>query len=400
MPTHITLLRILVSSPEDMASHRNIVRSAAEELNQSFLSGMDVRLEVISWDTHGAPDLGSDPQAVLNRQLNNWDIYIGLLGNRFGTPTPRADSGTEEEFNAAYQRWSNNNRSCRIMFYFSDAPVPPSQLDPEQLAKVQFFRSKLGRLGSLYWTFRDPAELGLFVRKHLTHTIRNYGKDWGPTAGAGLSVPSRKKPLTDEKQKSIELEDTEEEDDTLLDITADTETSIESFTSSLKRMTAAIEEMGENLEQRKREMEELQNRDRVTARNVKAIARTAADGIRVMASTVDEEIPPFRQSWSEIRKGFFRLLSLTEVTSQGDAQALEKLETVLEVVQGVAAKSIPAVSSLQEALESGSSMSRDIRKSARQARSTLKDLLVEFNYVETQIGEIRRALREKIGAKA
>ena len=42
--------------------------------------------------------LGIDAQDVINRQLGEYDIFLGIMNTRFGSPTHRADSGTEEEF--------------------------------------------------------------------------------------------------------------------------------------------------------------------------------------------------------------------------------------------------------------------------------------------------------------
>lgn len=51
------------------------------------------------FETDIMPGFGSDPQAVINEQINDdFDIFVGLLKGKFGTPTPRAGSGTEEEF--------------------------------------------------------------------------------------------------------------------------------------------------------------------------------------------------------------------------------------------------------------------------------------------------------------
>ncbi|MFB3094285.1 MAG: DUF4062 domain-containing protein, partial [Candidatus Acidiferrales bacterium] len=87
MARDIIELRVFVSTTSDMASERLAVKSAVDELNRTALADRGFRLEVVSWETHGTPDFGTDAQAVLNRQLREWDIYIGILGHRFGTPT-------------------------------------------------------------------------------------------------------------------------------------------------------------------------------------------------------------------------------------------------------------------------------------------------------------------------
>ena len=58
------------------------------------------------------------------------------------------------------------------MIYFKDAPLAPSQIDPDQLARVQRFRSSLGNEGGLYWNFGEIDEFERLVRLHLTRQIQ------------------------------------------------------------------------------------------------------------------------------------------------------------------------------------------------------------------------------------
>ncbi|PYL26201.1 MAG: hypothetical protein DMF37_02915 [Verrucomicrobia bacterium] len=53
--------------------------------------------------------MGADAQDVINHQLAEYDIFLGIMSCRFGSPTKRAHSGTEEEFNRAGFR-----NICRI----------------------------------------------------------------------------------------------------------------------------------------------------------------------------------------------------------------------------------------------------------------------------------------------
>jgi hypothetical protein len=108
------------------------------------LSSQGLQLELLGWETHAYPQFGEDPQAVINNQIGtDYDIFIGVLWARIGTPTPRHPSGTLEEFQTAYQKWQAGRGSVNLMIYFKDEPVPPSKLDPAQLAHVQSFKNEL-----------------------------------------------------------------------------------------------------------------------------------------------------------------------------------------------------------------------------------------------------------------
>ena len=55
-------------------------------------------------DANAYPGFGTDPQGVVNEEIgDDYEIFIGPLWSRFGTPTPRAFSGTQEEFERVYE---------------------------------------------------------------------------------------------------------------------------------------------------------------------------------------------------------------------------------------------------------------------------------------------------------
>ena len=93
MATTITQLRVFLSGPQDTAMERRIVEKTIRELNRMDpLDGVSFKL--IRWEKDILPGAGNGPQDVINRAVNNqYDIFIGLLWKRMGTPTGRASSG-------------------------------------------------------------------------------------------------------------------------------------------------------------------------------------------------------------------------------------------------------------------------------------------------------------------
>ncbi len=116
-------IRLFLSSPGDVAAERDRVRSVVARLNRQWEDVYDIDMEIIDWRTHVAPNAGR-PQEVINEQIGEYDIFLGMMWKRFGTPTGVADSGTEEEFNIAFKNWEKFKRP-RILFYFSKAEYSP-----------------------------------------------------------------------------------------------------------------------------------------------------------------------------------------------------------------------------------------------------------------------------------
>ena len=75
------------------------------------------------------------------------------MWTRFGTPTGRAGSGTEEEFNRVFEQWEKDENSVSILLYFKEAMVDPSSLDLAQLAAVRAFQDRVKAMGGLIGHF-------------------------------------------------------------------------------------------------------------------------------------------------------------------------------------------------------------------------------------------------------
>jgi hypothetical protein len=168
VPEQVTKLQIFVASPGDVEVERERLKQAVDELNLTLGRTAKLYLELVQWKTHAWPGFGDDAQAVINRQIQPYDIFVGIMWTRLGTPTQRSASGTVEEFERAHQRWSEHGRPT-ILFYFNTAP-PPANGDPEQLQAVEAFKRFLDDHG-LYWEYDGADEFERSARQHLYQEI-------------------------------------------------------------------------------------------------------------------------------------------------------------------------------------------------------------------------------------
>lgn len=169
MPLCVNKIKIFVASPGDVEIERRTLEAVIKELNSTIAPEKNIVLELVRWETHCHPSMGR-PQEVINRQIARYDIFLGIMWKRFGSPTGIADSGTEEEFSSAYTTWLKHN-SPRIMFYFCQAPfMPRNAKDIEQLSKVLSFRQELQKKG-LTWNYADSQTFANTIRPHLVRTL-------------------------------------------------------------------------------------------------------------------------------------------------------------------------------------------------------------------------------------
>jgi hypothetical protein len=197
-------IRIFVSSPSDVESERNQLTKVVSDLNATITSvaiEKGISLELLKWETHTTPALNpGGAQGVVTQQIGTYDLLIGIMWKRFGTPTPRCGSGTEEEFRVAYESW-NRTRTPEIMFYFCQAPfpLPRDQEELNQLQKVAAFRNELSQKG-LLGEYEDRDSFADVARAHLNLVL---GRIFS-TASAQREAMQRISSTAMEKDSAVE----------------------------------------------------------------------------------------------------------------------------------------------------------------------------------------------------
>lgn len=157
----ITAYDLLISFPGDVIEYLGAIRQSVENFNRVF--GRINNIEVVTkhWTTDSYPQSGDKPQELLNKQLvRDCDAAVALFWTRFGTPTDKYASGTEEEIEEML------SAGKQVFMYFLDAPINPSQVDMEQYKKIIDFRKKYKDKG-IYAIIKDKEELQRKFTNHL-----------------------------------------------------------------------------------------------------------------------------------------------------------------------------------------------------------------------------------------
>jgi uncharacterized protein DUF4062 len=169
LPRTAIVLNVLIASPSDVSEEREIVTSAVHAWNAAHYPNTGIMLNPIRWETHSFPASGDRPQAIVNRQIvDEGDFLIGIFGNRVGTPTGEAQSGTIEEI----ERFRKAGKY--VALYFSTADVP-RDADRDQLTALEDYQRER-RKDTLYSTFGRSEELRQLVSQHLPHIVSEVHK--------------------------------------------------------------------------------------------------------------------------------------------------------------------------------------------------------------------------------
>lgn len=165
----VKIFKAFIASPSDTNSEREICEKVFSEINASLGNIYNFRLESLKWEKDVRPTIKDiDGQTEIFNQIGDeFQIFIGMMNKKFGAPTLRAGSGTEEEFNAAFNRFQKE-KNLEVIFYFNDEPPKAmSELVPSELIKIETFKKKIQPLG-IYGIYNGISDFEDKLRKNLT----------------------------------------------------------------------------------------------------------------------------------------------------------------------------------------------------------------------------------------
>jgi|GEM_PF-3235293 len=164
MPYRATVYRVVVGSPSDVAEERLAARDTIYSWNDHNSQRFGAVMLPVLWETHSTPEIGDQPQAIINRQIiDDGHILVCLFWTRVGTPTSEAQSGTIEEI----ERFAKSGKP--VMIYFCTRAFPQN-VDLDQLSGLRDFKDQIRRRG-LVDEFGSTTELVQRLQRHLTTTI-------------------------------------------------------------------------------------------------------------------------------------------------------------------------------------------------------------------------------------
>ena len=329
MPRQETILSVFVASPNDVDEERNRLEDIIREFNKLWSRQLRIRLELIRWETDSYPSFGEDPQSVINAQIpEDFDLFIGIMWYRFGTPTTRAGSGTVEEFRRAKDRYDADPDSLQIMIYFKDSPAPvsPTQLDADQLGEVTRFRSSLGSEGGLYWTFQTTDDFEKLVRIHLTKYIQT----WQSRNDISRPVSAPEVEITT-TEEALDQSDTDEVG--LLDLVEQFEDSFSTVQEITERISNATAEIGEKINVRADEMSEFASGpDAQNPRAGKRLIAKAAGDMDQYVHRIESELPLFSRQLDAGLRALTQAAALS-IDYNFEREDLEQAKETLETVR-------------------------------------------------------------------
>ncbi|MBI1358258.1 MAG: hypothetical protein GC160_28315 [Acidobacteria bacterium] len=192
---------IFLASPGDVNAERQAVRAFFEEFNITTAGHWGVRFTVVDWENYATVGVGRPQELITEQTLKTYKdslaLVIGLMGQRFGTPSGAAESGTEEEFEWALAHWRQHQRP-EIKWYFRkidrfEAPASPDEIQAAlgQWERVRAFRRRLdeGEPRVFAGEYANAAAFPEVLRRDLRLWLEDPQRQWAakpePTPDAG-----------------------------------------------------------------------------------------------------------------------------------------------------------------------------------------------------------------------
>ncbi len=385
MPSTITKYKIFLASPSDVQDERDSIDEVINELNLTFGKQQDIHLELLKWETHSAPAIAiNHPQEIINTDLGkDYDLFIGLIWKKFGTPTSEADSGTEEEFLNAYNRFLENPNSLQILFYFNSKPVSMNDMNPEQLLKIQNFRTDIGKNKKvLYWEYQDTQQLSKFLRIHIPQRILELRKN------------EQNKVAIVETKEVLEVEILKEEYG-LIDYQEMIEDNIRESTESLTRISEATKWIGEQLNKKTEEMNAMTaNGNQPGRKTLKTYFTRTAKVMDNYANRIEPEIPIFHEYFEKGIDALSNVINISRNDLNVEQEEIEETnESLSSLINGITF-SIESMESFLQSVNDLPRMSKELNKAKSNVGMKLEDLLDNLKISLSIAIELKKSLLE------
>jgi hypothetical protein len=234
-------LLVFLASPGDVPTERRYVEEIVAELNRTVASDKGEVLQIVRWENDAFPGYGQDAQALINTQIaemSKYALFVGIMWNRLGTPTPRAASGTVEEFERAVVAFKQNQQPD-IWFYFRESA---SKLDTEdqleQRKKVLAFKKEVQANG-MPWTYKNPTDFRDKLRNQMMLWLNARSRILKSGTGLGDKIK--------DDSQAVEAEEHYNVEDALRELIEPMRRSRTFFRAQVKRRDQLVERMRRRL---------------------------------------------------------------------------------------------------------------------------------------------------------
>ena len=161
---------VFLASPGDVSAERQAVRRFFDDYNRHTAHIWNARFEVVDWENYSTIGVGRPQELITTQTLERFRdslaLVIGIMAQRFGSPSGNAESGTQEEFEWA-MKVHQETGFPEIKWFFRKIDQFSALSDPDQIEEafkqwmnVLSFRQRMQDLNDPVFYTEYPDEPG------------------------------------------------------------------------------------------------------------------------------------------------------------------------------------------------------------------------------------------------
>lgn len=180
------VLKVFVGSPGDLQPERKKSREVVDRINRHLARNLGIYVELRGWED---TLLGfSRPQQLINEDIREADLFIGLMWQRWGSPTSQNggySSGFEEEYELAREQLKAEQLED-IWLFFKEIDEGRRRDPGEQLSRVLLFQRRVAEGKDVFYKeFPTPERWGELLYDSLVEYLtREFGESRSPDSNA------------------------------------------------------------------------------------------------------------------------------------------------------------------------------------------------------------------------
>jgi hypothetical protein len=377
------ILKIFLGSPSDVNIERNLIFNLQNELNHLIGKPNNLRFEFVNWEKDAYPGIGIDAQDVINKAIHeDFDIFIGIFWLRFGTKTNRAESGTEEEFEIAYNKFLKNPEKNHIMMYFKTAsPTNIYDLDSVQFEKVKIFKESLKTKGLLFWEFETPENLKNLLLMHFASLIQHkFSK-----LNNNLEVNGIKDPIEKDKYELLaeKIDSSDNEIDEIVNMFELLEQTIESMHELpiiTEKITYIINGITLKFIERTKQVNILNHikDERLKVKKSSEIADKLSIDLDNYSKGISDLLPEFSEKMNQSFESYSKILISAKQSHVFENEIKEQIENVYPILKRDIVFVLDSVATFLNAISNLPSITYTFGKAKRKAELATNSIFKEF----------------------
>lgn len=200
-PNALSQYHVFLASPGDVGAERQYVRKFFEDYNRHTAHVWRARFEVVDWENYATIGIGRPQELITGQTLERYRkslaLVIGIMGQRFGSPTGKAESGTEEEFNWAMESHKESGFPEIKWFFRRVDTLDGLSADPaeaskalEQWQKVLSFRKRMQDLNNpvFYAEYPNLAGFAEVFDRDLNQWLADPARPWAAQLATSVAT--------------------------------------------------------------------------------------------------------------------------------------------------------------------------------------------------------------------